>query len=74
MTERESYKKQVGRVVSYFTSLMALFYLFAGGYLILSDNAHKLFSVSFCYVIGVALIVYGLFRIYRAYMYYKTGE
>ena len=74
MTEREPYKKQVGKVVSYFTSLMALFYLGAGAYLIFSETVHKMFSPNFCIILGLGLIFYGLFRLYRAFIFYTKGE
>ncbi|HMG15781.1 MAG TPA: hypothetical protein VK590_10050 [Saprospiraceae bacterium] len=74
MPERETYQKQAGRIISYFTSLMALFYLAAGFFLMFSNDAKKMFSVKFCLIIGIGLVIYGLFRIYRSFIYYTKGE
>lgn len=63
-----------GKLVSYFTSIMALIYCIGGLYLLTSESMKEQFGASFCIAIGIGLIAYGAFRTYRAIQYWKYGE
>ncbi|GAB1396460.1 MAG TPA: hypothetical protein PKN57_02565 [Saprospiraceae bacterium] len=62
------------KVVSYFTSLMALIYCIGGLYLLTSESMKEQLGINFCIAIGIGLIAYGVFRTYRAFQYWKYGE
>ncbi len=57
-----------------FTSIMAFVYLGIGSFLLFSKKAHELSDPSFCLVMGIGLIAYGLFRCYIVYQRFKEEE
>lgn len=74
MTQRNNTNHLASKLVSYFTSLMAILYLAGGVYLLTSTEMKEQFGASFCTAIGLGLIAYGIFRIYRAVQFWKYGE
>jgi hypothetical protein len=57
-----------GQQIAAFLNLsMAAAYLFSGGYLLVSSTAGKLIPAEYTKTIGAAIIIYGFFRLHRAY-------
>jgi len=53
---------------------MALIYLFAGVYLLTNNSIKEQFGATFCLTIGLGLVAYGIFRLYRSYIFWKFNE
>jgi hypothetical protein len=58
-----------GQKIAAFLNLsMAVTYLFCGGYLLISPIGAKVMPVEYTRTVGVAITIYGFFRLYRAYL------
>ena len=57
-----------GQQIAAFLNLsMAAAYLFSGGYLLISSAAGNVMPAEYTKTVGVAITIYGFFRLYRAY-------
>jgi len=55
------------QIAGYLNTTMSIAYLCCGFYILVSSNSGKLIPAEFRLPVSVLLIVYGFFRIYRAY-------
>jgi len=54
-------------ILGYFNVFMAFFYVFAGSYLVFSDLNFLAINKIYRIILGIVIIVYGFYRIYRAF-------
>ena len=59
-------------IFSVFDALMAIIYLAAGAFFVLFPQAQAVVKPPFHSVFGGLLLVYGLYRLYRAYDKYQN--
>jgi hypothetical protein len=55
------------QIAAYLNLSMSGAYLFSGGYLLISSSAGNVMPVEYTKTVGIAIIIYGFFRLYRAY-------
>jgi hypothetical protein len=57
----------LGGILGYFKDIMALFYVVAGAFLIFSDLNILPINKTYRISLGIVLMIYGFYRIYRAF-------
>jgi len=53
---------------------MALAYFFCGAFLLVSPSSGKIMPMEYVKVVGTALVLYGTFRAYRAYLSFSKPK
>ena len=61
---REQRENKVGNIVKYFGAIMGLFYLVLGTSILL-DKIPLVVSSLVKYTLGIAMVLYGIFRLFR---------
>lgn len=61
---REKRENKVGNIVKYFGAIMGLFYLVLGTSILL-NKVPLLVNEIVKYTLGIAMVLYGLFRLFR---------
>lgn len=61
---REKRENKVGNIVKYFGAIMGLFYLVLGTSILL-NKVPLLVNEIVKYTLGISMILYGIFRLYR---------